>query len=275
MWQRIKTAIVLVVIVGIAIFYRKSSYPILILLTLNALIAGYEWAKLMPRKQSSSAISQWLPYAVVSLISISSIWLPQQIRHLLIWWGAALLLWIMALIWVLNFPKNTTWYSSRLYIMAVVLFSSTATAIYYLWHSSPWWLMYVFGLVWCADSGAYFAGRAFGRRKLAPLVSPNKTIEGLCGGVLTAFVLMIVALIYLKLPFVTAICFIALSVITVLSSVLGDLFESMLKRLAGVKDSGSILPGHGGILDRTDSILAATPIFAIGFYALGIYQYTS
>ena len=129
--------------------------------------------------------------------------------------------------------------------------------------------MYLFLLVWGADSGAYFVGRKFGRKKLAPNVSPNKSVEGLYGGVVTSMLIVIaVALLYLEMTWPELILFLTLSVITVFSSVLGDLFESMIKRRAGIKDSGRILPGHGGVLDRIDSLLAAAPIFAAGIAVL-------
>lgn len=129
--------------------------------------------------------------------------------------------------------------------------------------------MYLFLLVWGADSGAYFVGRKFGRKKLAPSVSPNKSVEGLYGGVsVAAIIIVVVAWIYLDLTLIQYLLFIILSVVTVLGSVLGDLFESMIKRRAGIKDSGRVLPGHGGVLDRIDSLLAAAPIFAAGMYLL-------
>ncbi len=129
--------------------------------------------------------------------------------------------------------------------------------------------MYVFLLVWCADSGAYFVGRKLGRRKMAPNVSPNKSMEGLAGGLVTGLLVVVVISVFkLQLTGTALFAFVALSALTILVSVLGDLFESMLKRRAGVKDSGTILPGHGGILDRIDSLLSATPIFALGFWGL-------
>jgi len=129
--------------------------------------------------------------------------------------------------------------------------------------------MYLFLLVWGADSGAYFVGRKFGKKKLAPNVSPNKSIEGLYGGILTSMLIVVaVASLYLDMTWPELCLFLILSVITVFSSVLGDLFESMIKRRAGIKDSGRILPGHGGVLDRIDSLLAAAPIFATGIYVL-------
>ena len=132
--------------------------------------------------------------------------------------------------------------------------------------------MYLFLLVWGADSGAYFVGRKFGKRKLAPTVSPNKSVEGLYGGILTTIIVMLVVQYqYLNLTWVQQLLFLILSLITVFGSVLGDLFESMIKRRAGIKDSGRVLPGHGGVLDRIDSLLAAAPIFATGMYILKAY----
>ena len=129
--------------------------------------------------------------------------------------------------------------------------------------------MYLFLLVWGADSGAYFIGRKFGNKKLAPKVSPNKSVEGLYGGIVTSMLIVItVTLLYLNISIPELLLFLILSVLTVFSSVLGDLFESMIKRRAGIKDSGRILPGHGGVLDRIDSLLAAAPIFAAGMYVL-------
>lgn len=143
------------------------------------------------------------------------------------------------------------------------------TSIFVVWQSSPWWLMYLFLLVWGADSGAYFVGRKFGKRKLAPTVSPNKSVEGLYGGIITTILVMLVVQYnYLNLTLIQQILFLILSLITVFGSVLGDLFESMIKRRAGIKDSGRVLPGHGGVLDRIDSLLVAAPIFATGMYIL-------
>ena len=125
------------------------------------------------------------------------------------------------------------------------------------------WLLTALAIVWAADTGAYFAGRRFGRRKLSPRISPNKTVEGLAGGAV-AGVLVGVAGGALagagaaKLPAV-ALC----ALVMVLFSVVGDLFESLLKRHAGVKDSGDLIPGHGGLLDRMDSVLAALPAFVL------------
>lgn len=131
------------------------------------------------------------------------------------------------------------------------------------------WLLVALAIVWAGDTGAYFAGRAFGRHKLAPTISPNKTVEGLFGGVACALpVAMVLAwcagATREQLPWVLLV-----SLVTVLASVIGDLFESLLKRHVNVKDSGDVLPGHGGILDRIDAVLAALPVFALGKFWFG------
>jgi phosphatidate cytidylyltransferase len=134
---------------------------------------------------------------------------------------------------------------------------------------SPWWLMYLFALVWGADTGAYFAGRAFGKHKLAPAVSPGKTIEGMVGGIVLTMTVMVAVGVFRELSPLRFAAFAGLSLLTVLASVLGDLLESMVKRQAGVKDSGTIFPGHGGALDRIDSLTSAAPVFALGWLLSG------
>ncbi|MDO5611377.1 MAG: phosphatidate cytidylyltransferase [Pseudomonadota bacterium] len=125
------------------------------------------------------------------------------------------------------------------------------------------WLLSALLIVWMADTGAYFAGRTFGRHKLAPKVSPNKTIEGLIGGLLAAVAIGIGSALVIGVE-QEQLGWVALAaLLTAIASVIGDLVESLLKRHAGAKDSGSLIPGHGGILDRIDSVLAALPIFAL------------
>ena len=126
------------------------------------------------------------------------------------------------------------------------------------------YFLYVFFIVWAADVGAYFSGKRFGRHKLAPLVSPGKTIEGMLGGLLCVSALAALAAWWFGYSGREAWVFVALSLLAALFSVFGDLFESLLKRQANIKDSSSLLPGHGGVLDRIDSVLAAAPVFLFG-----------
>jgi phosphatidate cytidylyltransferase len=129
-------------------------------------------------------------------------------------------------------------------------------------------LCILFILIWAADISAYFAGKKFGKHKLLVEVSPGKTIEGLIGALVTTAVLMGILIYFLQLPLSQGLSLLLLGWVTVIFSVLGDLFESMLKRKVGVKDSGKILPGHGGMLDRIDSLTAGAPIFALGIVLL-------
>ena len=261
MWQRIKTAIVLVIIVGIAMFASQTPILFAPLLAIGVIIAAHEWTKLMPKwRQPMLYVLLVLVITLVSLI-FKVTWL--------FWWVASLAIWLMALSWVKVFPTHTNWYGKKLALMGAVILTAAITAMFYLWQLSAWWLLYVFLLVWSADSGAYFVGRKLGRRKMAPNVSPNKSVEGLAGGLVTGLLVVIgISVFKLQLTGMSLIAFVALSALTILASVLGDLFESMLKRRADIKDSGNILPGHGGVLDRIDSLLAATPIFALGFWAI-------
>ena len=122
-------------------------------------------------------------------------------------------------------------------------------------------------MIWMADIGAYFAGRRFGQHKLASRVSPGKSWEGVAGGAVAS--LAAAGLYLLLVPWAPVLAFVGLAVVTVVVSVLGDLTESLFKRISGNKDSGSLLPGHGGILDRIDSLTAAAPFFALGLVVLG------
>lgn len=137
------------------------------------------------------------------------------------------------------------------------------------------WLLTALAIVWAADSGAYFAGinwggKWFNGRKLAPRISPNKTFEGLLGGVVAGIVVGLPLALLAGLPATQLPAMLLLAVLTVLFSVVGDLFESLLKRHVGAKDSGSLIPGHGGVLDRIDGVLAALPVFVVGKELFGL-----
>ena len=183
--------------------------------------------------------------------------------------------WLLALLWLRNYDfasNHESW--ARYFKLA-----AGALAIIPAWCALAWihasepnghvWLFTALAIVWAADSAAYFAGRHFGGtlfkgRKLAPRVSPNKTIEGLAGGVLAGVLIGVCGSLLTgadgaQVPLVALVALVA-----TLASVIGDLYESLLKRHAGVKDSGHLIPGHGGILDRIDGVVAALPVFALG-----------
>jgi phosphatidate cytidylyltransferase len=129
------------------------------------------------------------------------------------------------------------------------------------------WLLFALCLVWAADIGAYFAGRSFGRVRLAPLVSPGKTWEGVLGGLLLAALVALWGSRWFAVPVLP---FVALCLVVVAFSIVGDLTESLLKRFAGLKDSGTLFPGHGGVMDRIDSLTSALPVLLLGLVVLGV-----
>jgi len=187
--------------------------------------------------------------------------------------------WLLAMLWMkhYHFASDHDSNARAFKLLAGTLAVVPAWCALGLIHASQpnghQWLLLALLLVWSADTGAYFAGRRFGgkffARKLAPRISPNKTIEGLLGGLLLALAVAIAGalLIGARVEQLPAIGVVALA--TVLFSVVGDLFESLLKRHVGAKDSGDLIPGHGGVLDRVDSVLAALPVFALGKAWLG------
>jgi phosphatidate cytidylyltransferase len=131
----------------------------------------------------------------------------------------------------------------------------------------PVMVLWLLLLVAAADVGAYFAGRRFGRRKLAPRVSPGKTWEGAAGGILLVAAVAGCGAVHFGLPPAAAVAF---ACVVGIFSIIGDLTESMFKRAAGLKDSGALLPGHGGLLDRVDSVTAAAPLYALGLFGSGL-----
>ena len=209
MWQRIKTAVILIIIVGIALFASQTPILFAPLLALGVIIAAHEWTKLMPRwRQPVVFVLMVLAVTLVSLV-FEVTWVA--------WWVASLIIWLMALSWVMAFPTHTNWYGKKLALMGTVILTAAITAMFYLWQLSAWWLLYVFLLVWCADSGAYFVGRKLGRRKMAPNVSPNKSIEGLAGGIVTGLLVVLgISVFKLQLSGMALFAFTALSVLTIL-----------------------------------------------------------
>jgi phosphatidate cytidylyltransferase len=180
--------------------------------------------------------------------------------------GVATLFWLLvATPWVVRrWPMRAP---LALAAAGLVVLVGAFVAIVQLWSHSPWLLLAAMAIVWIADTAAYFTGRAFGRRKLAPLVSPGKTWEGLAGA-LIAVGLYALALVPLALRLGLAaslpgvLAWVVFAVAVAALSAVGDLFESWQKRQAGVKDSGRLLPGHGGVLDRIDALVAALPPLA-------------
>lgn len=198
--------------------------------------------------------------------------LREQVQPFL---GLACLWWSLALLWIRGYPGSAVFWRTRFMrslMGLLVLAPAWLSAVYLLSFPRGGGLMVVLVLVVAAaDVGAYFSGRALGKHKLAAVVSPAKTWEGFWGGIFGCFVLAL--LLWSQLPnqqaHISLAAVVTVTLIMALASVVGDLTVSMVKRESGVKDSGSLLPGHGGVLDRLDSLCAAAPVFALGLLLAG------
>lgn len=248
-----------------------------------ALVGVHEWATLTLRRDAGGRPTDvGLRRACVAVAALL-ILIAIALRETAFPWvliGATCAWWLVMVRWIATYPATFHGERPPRWVKAgagLVVVPGTIAAVMELHgasggeHAGPLRLLFAFFLVWAADVGAYFAGRAFGSRKLAPKVSPGKTWEGVYGGVALALVIAVIAGVWLfELQGVRWAPFLLLCVAIVLFSIVGDLGESMLKREVGAKDSGTLLPGHGGLLDRIDSLLAALPATAVGLAWLGL-----
>jgi len=261
--QRVITALILAALVLGAIFWLPANITAGVI-TLLVLAGAWEWGAFLGLKHPAARI------AYVALIGgcIAFIWSqgtssPRADQLL----NAALIWWLVAFVWIATMPGIVNRGSAAL--AGILVLVPAWVALIRLHQYAPFWLLFLLLLVVAADVGAYFAGRKFGRHKLAPKVSPGKTWEGVLGGLVAAALMAVIGTAWFKVDVVS---FIGICAIVVLASIVGDLTESLFKRHAGLKDSGTILPGHGGVLDRVDSVTAAAPIFLVGMEWLGLLR---
>lgn len=262
--QRVITAVV-VAPVALALVLCAPGWLFAAAMTLLVLVGAWEWAALAGFRSPGTRLALSAGLAVLLFIYGWAAGVPPLGPSLLLLSLAALAWWLFSLGWValwrVEFPKPV-----KLACGLLTLMPALATVVA-LRVAGLWYLLVLLFLIWAADIGAYFAGRAFGRNKLAPAVSPGKTWEGVVGGALAAAAVAGTACLWLP---VHPAAFILLSMCVALLSVVGDLSESLFKRQAGVKDSGRLFPGHGGVLDRIDSLTAAAPLFWLGLHSLGL-----
>lgn len=269
--QRLITALLLLPVLLAAIFFAPT--PVFYaLICIAGVIAAWEWAQLMP---GCTAPRQRLVYAaLVALVLAAAWWLPPPARLGLM--ALAVLWWLMALVIFRGFPRN---FERRrpgrlpMGVLGLLLLSSTMLALAQLHalESGALIIGYSLFIVFAADVGAYLAGRNLGRHKLAPQISPGKTVEGAVGGLLLCAAWALTAGVYVfPVQGLQILLLLGLTLVVAVFSIIGDLTESMFKRVAGIKDSGNILPGHGGMLDRVDSILAAAPVMVLGLHLTGL-----
>lgn len=261
--HRILTAIALAVPVVWIILFQPTQI-LMILLLIVALLSGYEWGKLgglqsRPVRALFAVLVAIIPWLFIEYFYQYTIW---YLMISVAWWFGVHLYLRKAK----PVHKGLVFSPGKLVVALLVI--PAAVLAMYKTHDMPQggeWLLYALALVWAADIGAYFMGKKFGKTKLAPNISPGKTKEGLWGAMLSTTAYSLLAGLYFDLHPQQMVFLLLLSLMLTVISVTGDLYESFLKRESGLKDSGKLLPGHGGMLDRIDSVLAAMPVFLVGF----------
>ncbi len=259
--QRIITALLLAPFALLVILWVPHDVTAAVIALL--VIAGaWEWAPFA----GFTSMAARCGYAALVAALIAILWvLGAQNAQLDVILYVSLAWWLVATIWVALMPSHMN--RAAAMCAGLIVLVPAWLALVRLHDLAPELMLFLVLLVVAADVGAYFAGRAFGTHKLAPRVSPGKTWEGVYGGLAASAVLASLGVLWFRLspgPFI------GLCAVVVLASIVGDLTESLFKRHAGLKDSGGLLPGHGGVLDRVDSITAAAPVFLVGLERLGL-----
>lgn len=273
--KRICTATALIALV-LVVIYLAPFYIVKLVMLLLIAIAAYEWAGLSfestsdPEHKFMRQIKRLLYIMTTLLCCVFSDFLP-----LIVLFGLSMLFWLIMAYVVMTYP-----HSARLMrrfqllrglvgILVLLPFYQAVLQIqsghiYFFTPKGAHEVLTVFIFIWAIDTAAYFFGRSYGETPLAPQVSPGKTIAGVWGGILSAFIIVGFINIFFNHQHHSLRLWSSLVMALMLASaaVLGDLFESMMKRIRGVKDSGQLLPGHGGLLDRIDSAIAVFPIFS-------------
>jgi len=284
--ERIRTAVVLLAILT-ACLAAPSPWPFIALLALACALACWEWLRMTASARIAVAVAvvlgvaalfgvTLLIFAYVSMLAELTLFDMQQGTHPAFNWMAAVfaLLALVCVTWLVVVPVmvlrarvDVPAKSVTLSIFAVLALAAAWFALAMLFVvNGPWYLLSLLALVWVADIAAYFAGKRWGRRKLAARVSPGKSLEGAVAGIVAGVVWMLVAaqfpgsVSHRLLADGGVMLTVLIAVLLVNASIIGDLFESLIKRRAGVKDSSGLLPGHGGVWDRIDAILPVAPL---------------
>ena len=255
--KRILTAASLLVGLLACLFLLPDTLWALVML-LPLAVGALEWAKL-----SGLPMPARLSYAVAIVALAGFVYVFDLAAWLYL---AALMLWLVIVpMWLAaGWQLKSAWLRVPLGVLVLL---PLWMALVELREQGPWWVLLLMGVVWIADTAAYFSGRQFGKHKLAPTISPGKTWEGVVGAAVAVVVYGAIVLMVLRSPrfdpYAWALPALMLGVVMLYLSILGDLFESWVKRVANVKDSGNILPGHGGVLDRIDALTSTLPIAAL------------
>ncbi|SEI42372.1 phosphatidate cytidylyltransferase [Azotobacter beijerinckii] len=264
--QRILTALVLLPL-ALAGFFLLEGVAFALFIGAVVTLGGWEWARLAGFAGQSARLGF---AASVAALLVLLYWVPVLAAGVML---LGILWWLLAVPLVLNYPQSAPCWEGagrRLAIGLLILLPAwQGLLLLKQWPLGNQLILAVMVLVWTADIGAYFVGRAFGRRKLAPQVSPGKSWEGVAGGLLACLLLTVAVGLVRGWSVGEQVLALAGAALVVLISVVGDLTESMFKRQAGLKDSSHLLPGHGGVLDRIDSLTAAIPMFVVMLWLAG------
>lgn len=263
--KRILTATLLITFFVFAILYLPLVYFAAIT-GLVCLLAAFEWTRLAGFEILRERVICFVGMVVFVLclfLSLYKNWIPRDFNVFFAY--GIFVFWLAALFMVYLYPKLSNFLRLRFvgFITGILLILPAWISLLILYTHNPFYILYLFVLIWAADIAAFFSGRRFGQHKLAPEVSPGKTWEGVFGALFMTLIIAGLGFMFFKPSYNIALWMI-LNILTVSFSIVGDLFESVFKRLRNMKDSGSILPGHGGILDRIDSLTAALPLFLLG-----------
>ncbi len=264
--KRILTAAVLVaVLMSVLLLLRPAATVILV--SAFVLLGAWEWSGFL-RLPGAALRGAYVLLMGLLMYGAWAISASAGARNCVM--QLALAWWCVALVWIMLAPRRVAAWSAALAgVFALVPAWLALVRLRVGLADGAQWVLFAFLLVWVADIGAYFFGRQFGRVRLAPQVSPAKTWEGVLGGMLFSGLGALAGAAWFHLPVVP---FLLLCLGAVAFSVVGDLTESLLKRVAGVNDSGTLFPGHGGVMDRIDSLTAAAPVLFLGLTLLGVVR---
>lgn len=268
---RVLTAMVLAPLAFLLIF-KAGLHWFGIVFAALLLIGSWEFKRLASLERG---VFGWLlvifQALILTLLFLNADGMLQHTHALL---TAACLVWILMFVRLVIFRPGV----APDFQYKIVTFASALASLSFCWialytlraqDDGAWWILVLLLIIWSADTGAYFVGKSMGKRKLAPAISPSKTKEGLVGGLLTAVLVSTLAVHLIPAIQLHWQQLVPLTVLTALVSVGGDLFISLHKRRTGHKDSGGIFPGHGGVLDRFDSLLVGAPFFVLGKTLIG------
>jgi phosphatidate cytidylyltransferase len=262
--KRVLTAAVLIAVLLAVVLWLRPEATI-VALTLVVLAGAWEWSAFL----RATRLWQRLLYVAAVAVMLPFVWYFTESQDgLKLVLVIAVLWWVVALGWVMFAPRRVS--SSAAAIAGVLALVPAWIALARLrldFVRGAEWVLFALVLVQVADIGAFFVGRRFGRRRLAPNVSPGKTWEGVIGGLIASALVAVAGSSLFNIPLYQ---FLPLCLAAVAFSIVGDLTESLLKRFAGLKDSGRLFPGHGGVMDRIDSVTGAAPVLFFGLLLLGV-----